>query len=83
VLHRVVKRAIQVNGALGLTTELPLMSMLVSSLVRGIGDGPTEVHLTNLARRVLARVPAGDERFGSYHLPTLRAMAVARYPELA
>jgi alkylation response protein AidB-like acyl-CoA dehydrogenase len=83
VLHRVSRRAIQINGAYGLTTELPLMTMLMSSLVRGIGDGPTEIHLVRLARQLLKAVPAGDEKFGSYHLLPLREKAIARYPVLA
>jgi acyl-CoA dehydrogenase len=82
VLHRVVKRSIQVHGSLGLTTELPLMTMLMSSLVRGIGDGPTEVHKIALAKRVLDAYEPSPTLFPDYHLPRLLADAEARYPEL-
>ncbi len=82
VLHRVVRRSIQVHGSLGLTTELPLMTMLVSSLVRGIGDGPTEVHKVALAKRVLGSYEASAAVFPAYHLPRLQKLAEERYPQL-
>ncbi len=39
VYHDVVSRCIQVHGALGVSNELPLSGMLLSSYVMGIADG--------------------------------------------
>jgi acyl-CoA dehydrogenase len=81
-LERIVRRAIQIHGSLGLTSELPLMTMLSSALVRGIGDGPTEVHKLALARRLLRDVKPHDGLFPSYHVPALAEYARAKYPEI-
>jgi len=83
LLNRVVRRSIQVHGSMGLTTGLPLMTMMVISLVRGIGDGPTEVHKISLAKDILAQVEPDDECFPSYYLPALRQRATELFPELA
>jgi len=82
VLQRVVRRSIQVHGSLGLTNELPLMTMHVASLVWGIGDGPTEVPKVALAKRVLGSYEASATVFADYHLPRLQELAEERYPQL-
>jgi acyl-CoA dehydrogenase len=53
VIQSIVHRAIQVHGGFGLTAEMPLVSQLVTGMVLGLADGPTEVHQLNLARAVL------------------------------
>jgi acyl-CoA dehydrogenase len=60
VLSRVVDRAVQVHGALGLTDRSPLSHMY--SLARGahIYDGPDEVHRMVVSRRILEAFAAGD-----------------------
>jgi alkylation response protein AidB-like acyl-CoA dehydrogenase len=55
VAESIVRRAIQVHGGLGLTDEMPLVGQLMTGMVLGLADGPTEVHQLNLARSVLKR----------------------------
>jgi acyl-CoA dehydrogenase len=59
-LSRVIDRAVQVHGALGLTDRSPLSHMY--SLARGahIYDGPDEVHRMVVSRRILEAFAAGD-----------------------
>jgi acyl-CoA dehydrogenase len=60
VLSRVIDRAVQVHGALGLTNRSPLGHMY--SIARGahIYDGPDEVHRMVVSRRILKAFADGD-----------------------
>jgi alkylation response protein AidB-like acyl-CoA dehydrogenase len=60
VLSRVIDRAVQVHGALGLTDRSPLSHMY--SMARGahIYDGPDEVHRMVVSRRILEAFAAGQ-----------------------
>jgi acyl-CoA dehydrogenase len=60
VLSRVIDRAVQVHGALGLTDRSPLSHMY--SMARGahIYDGPDEVHRMVVSRRILEAFASGD-----------------------
>jgi acyl-CoA dehydrogenase len=58
--HRVVDRAIQVWGAAGITTDLPLADMYLGARTLRIADGPDEVHKILIAKHVLARRAAGE-----------------------
>jgi acyl-CoA dehydrogenase len=60
VLSRVIDRAVQVHGALGLTDRSPLSHMY--GLARGahIYDGPDEVHRMVVSRRILQAFASGD-----------------------
>jgi alkylation response protein AidB-like acyl-CoA dehydrogenase len=53
VLQRVLDRAIQTHGALGLTDETPLAFWWRHERAARIYDGPDEVHKVTLARRIL------------------------------
>lgn len=53
VLQRVLDRAIQAHGALGLTDDLPLAWFYRHERAARIYDGPDEVHKSALARRIL------------------------------
>src|SRR6266576_2988365 len=53
VLHDIAWRAMQVHGALGVSNEMPFMSMIHGAGVMGLADGPTEVHKLTVARQVL------------------------------
>jgi acyl-CoA dehydrogenase len=75
VLHDVVQRAIQVHGALGVTDELPLMSMSLTAQVLALADGPTEVHQVTVARQLLREYTPADGLWPSAHIPTRRAQA--------
>ncbi|HEY8020253.1 MAG TPA: acyl-CoA dehydrogenase family protein, partial [Thermoanaerobaculia bacterium] len=55
VLGRVLDRAIQVHGALGLTDETPLAFWWRHERGARIYDGPDEVHQTAVAKRILGR----------------------------
>jgi acyl-CoA dehydrogenase len=53
VLHDVIDRAIQVHGALGVTSDTPLEKMYREARYGRIYDGPDEVHRMVVARRLL------------------------------
>jgi alkylation response protein AidB-like acyl-CoA dehydrogenase len=53
VLQRVLDRAIQVHGALGLTDDTPLAYWYRHERAARIYDGPDEVHKSVVARRIL------------------------------
>jgi acyl-CoA dehydrogenase len=58
-MHRVVDRAIQVHGALGVSSETPLEGMYRGARTLRLADGPDEVHRILIAKNVLARYHAG------------------------
>lgn len=60
VLQRVLDRAIQVHGALGMTDDTPLAYWYRHERGARIYDGPDEVHKSAVAKRILAA--AGMER---------------------
>lgn len=51
--NRVVDRAIQILGALGVAKELPLERWFRELRIKRIGEGPSEVHRMVLARHLL------------------------------
>lgn len=53
VLQRVIDRAIQVHGALGITDDTPLAGMARHERAARIYDGPDEVHKSVVAREIL------------------------------
>ncbi len=53
MLHNVIDRAIQVYGAAGLTDDTPLSRMYREARQARIYDGPDEVHIQSVARRIL------------------------------
>ncbi|MGI8662950.1 MAG: acyl-CoA dehydrogenase family protein [Acidimicrobiales bacterium] len=53
MLHDVIDRAIQAHGAMGLTDDTPLSFMYRSARFGRIYDGPDEVHVHTVARRIL------------------------------
>ena len=52
---RVVDRAIQIHGGLGVTKDLPLERWYREMRIRRIGEGPTEVQRVIVARDLLGR----------------------------
>jgi alkylation response protein AidB-like acyl-CoA dehydrogenase len=60
VLSRVIDRAVQVHGALGLTNRSPLSQMYAMARAAHIYDGPDEVHRMVVSRRILKAFAAGD-----------------------
>jgi acyl-CoA dehydrogenase len=53
MLHDVIDRAIQAHGAAGLTDDTPLSHMYRAARFARIYDGPDEVHIHSVARRLL------------------------------
>jgi acyl-CoA dehydrogenase len=70
----IIDRAIQIHGALGYTTDMPLESMYRMGRALRIADGADEVHKQAMARQILKAVEA-VEGFPTEHLPTRRAAA--------
>jgi alkylation response protein AidB-like acyl-CoA dehydrogenase len=60
VMTEVVDRALQVHGALGLTSDTVLAYFYTHERGARIYDGPDEVHRMVVARRILKRYAAGD-----------------------
>jgi alkylation response protein AidB-like acyl-CoA dehydrogenase len=60
VLSRVIDRAVQVHGALGLTERSPLSHMYSMARSAHIYDGPDEVHRMVVSRRILQAFAAGE-----------------------
>lgn len=59
MLHNVIDRAIQVYGAKGLTPDTPLERMYRHARAGRIYDGPDEVHVWSVARRLLGAYKEG------------------------
>jgi alkylation response protein AidB-like acyl-CoA dehydrogenase len=55
VLDKVLDRAIQAHGALGMTDDTPLASFYRHERAARIYDGPDEVHKMVVAKRILSR----------------------------
>jgi acyl-CoA dehydrogenase len=80
VLYDVIDRAIQIHGALGYSTDLPLESMYRHARAARIYDGPDEVHRQSVARRILKNYTPHE--VPSEHVPTRRAEAQKRFAHL-
>jgi acyl-CoA dehydrogenase len=80
VLYNVIDRAIQVHGALGFSTDLPLESMYRHARAARIYDGPDEVHKVTVARRTLKDYTPVE--VPTEHVPTRRAEAQKRFAHL-
>ena len=61
MLGRVIDRAIQVHGALGVSGDTPLESMYRHARAARIYDGADEVHRMVVARKVLQSFSQGSE----------------------
>jgi acyl-CoA dehydrogenase len=57
---RVVDRAIQVWGAAGVSSDLPLAGMYLGARTLRIADGPDEVHKVLIAKNVIHHYENGD-----------------------
>src|SRR4051794_35940198 len=81
VLHDIAQRAIQVHGALGVSNELPLYSMMFGASVMALVDGPTEVHKVTVAKQLLRDYQPTEDLWPSQHLPKRVAQARAKLAE--
>jgi len=75
VYHDIAQRAVHLHGSLGVTNEMPLMSMLGRAEALALADGPTEVHKIQVARAFLDQASPAPGLFPSEHIPTRLAAA--------
>jgi acyl-CoA dehydrogenase len=61
VLHDIVRRAVQVHGALGCSNEMPLAGLWMTVPMMGVMDGPSEVHRVTVAKQVLRQHKAATD----------------------
>jgi len=66
---RVMDRAMQVFGAMGLTPDTPLAGLWTWGRSLRFADGPDEVHLRTVARAELARARTNMGRTAAYYTP--------------
>lgn len=59
--HRVVDRAIQSHGAMGLSDDTPLAEFLTINRYVRIADGPDEVHMSQLGKMKIAQYSTAAE----------------------
>jgi acyl-CoA dehydrogenase len=59
-LDRVVDRAVQMCGGLGISEDIPVSRLYREIRAFRIYDGPSEVHRHSIARRLLRRAAAGN-----------------------
>ena len=59
MVHNVVDRAMQVHGGEGMTSDTPLEAMYRHARYGRIVDGPDEVHVQRVARRIARRYSDG------------------------
>ena len=69
VLHDVVRRAVQVHGALGCSNEMPLARLWMTVPIMAVADGPSEVHKITVARQVLKDYKPADGPWPDRFLP--------------
>jgi len=82
VIKDVVGRAIHLHGSLGMSNELPLALMWLQAPWMGVMDGPSEVHISSVARQHLKDYRPHQGLWPSEHLPTRRAAAEATHADL-
>jgi acyl-CoA dehydrogenase len=80
-LVSVAMKALQIHGSLGISEEMPFVSMIVNGMHVGIADGPTEIHKVTVARELLKGVAPHDGLFPSQHIPALAERARAKYAD--
>ncbi|MDX1735386.1 MAG: acyl-CoA dehydrogenase family protein [Halioglobus sp.] len=80
VLHDIVRRAVQVHGALGCSNETPLAGLWMMVPMMGVMDGPSEVHRVTVAKQVLRRHrPSRDPLWPDEWLPQKVAAAREKF----
>lgn len=81
VLHDIAWRAMQTHGALGVTNEMPIFTMVHGAAAMGLVDGPTEVHKTTVAKQVLRDYTPTDDMWPTEWIPKKRDAARAKYAQ--
>src|SRR3954469_5533746 len=81
-MHDVVDRALQIHGALGYSTDLPLEAMYRYARAARFYDGPDEVHRETVARQILRGYQAPEDGVPTEHVPSRREAARQRFADL-
>ncbi|RRQ29003.1 acyl-CoA dehydrogenase [Rhodococcus sp. Eu-32] len=79
VLSDVATKALQIHGSLGLSEEMPFVSMLVNGIHVGLADGPSEIHTVGVAKQLLRQYESTDGLFPTRHIPTLTEQAEKKF----
>jgi acyl-CoA dehydrogenase len=79
VLHDVIDRAIQIHGALGFSSDLPLEGMYRHARAARIYDGPDEVHRVTVARQILKDYTPPEGLWPRDHIPSRKEAARAKF----
>lgn len=82
VLRNIASRALQVHGSIGISDEMPFMEAIRDSYSLALADGPTEVHLTNLARMLLRQYRPDEDVFPEYHMLRRRQRAAEKFGDV-
>jgi acyl-CoA dehydrogenase len=77
---RVIDRAIQIHGALGYSTDLPLEAMYRHARASRLYDGADEVHRVTVARQILKNYEPHE--MPTEHIPTRREAAKAKFASM-
>jgi acyl-CoA dehydrogenase len=77
VLFNVIDRAIQVHGALGYTTDLPLEHMYRAARAARIYDGPDEIHKVTIAKQILKKYE--PKEIPTEYIPARREKAFEKF----
>jgi acyl-CoA dehydrogenase len=82
VLHDVVDRAVQIHGALGYSTDMPLEMLYRFARHARFVDGADEVHRESVARHLLRGYSVPENGVPSEHVPTRRAAALEKFADV-
>jgi acyl-CoA dehydrogenase len=82
VYHDIVERAVHLHGALGTSRDTPLAKMWMGVPMLAVADGPTEVHMVQVANALLKKAKPAPGLFPSEYLPTKRDAALSRFGHL-
>ena len=77
----VASKALQIHGSLGITQEMPFVSMIVNGIHVGLADGPSEIHKLTFARDLLRDVEPSPGLWPTQHIPALVDEARSLYAE--
>jgi acyl-CoA dehydrogenase len=70
VLHNVVDRALQIYGAMGYSTDMPLEQLYRYARHARFVDGADEVHRESVAKQILKLYDAPEDGIPTEHVPT-------------
>lgn len=82
VLHDVIDRALQLHGALGYSTDMPLEAMYRYARHARFVDGADEVHRESVARQILRAYEAPEDGLPTEYVPARREAARRKFAEL-